>query len=426
MAENLHWLIIAIISLAFSALFSGVEIAYISSNRVKVEIDVKRGGFIGYIVNLYYKHQNLFISTILVGNNIMLVIYGMGAAALLSPWLESIYPNEFFVLVMQTLISTAVILLTGEFLPKTIFRINPNSSLKVFALPIFFFWVILYPISTFTAWLSKALMKMCGVKNADESLGVLTIGELNQYIQKSIDDTAAQEKMENEVKIFHNAIDFSSTHLRDCMTPRNEVVAVNIDTTTREELSQLFTSSGRSKILVYKADIDNVLGYIHVSELFHVDSDWKEALKPVIFAPETLLANKMMKRLLSEKRSMAVVVDEFGGTAGLVSLEDLVEEIFGDIQDEHDNKRLVARQIAPGEYEFSGRCEISDLRDNFNIDIPESEEYQTLAGYILTELGEIPAQGATIELNGFTFTIVKKSATRLELIKVTSAAEEKE
>ena len=239
-------------------------------------------------------------------------------------------------------------------------------------------------------------------------------------------DTAAQEKMENEVKIFHNAIDFSSTHLRDCMTPRNEVVAVNIDTTTREELSQLFTSSGRSKILVYKEDIDNVLGYIHVSELFHVDSDWKEALKPVIFAPETLLANKMMKRLLSEKRSMAVVVDEFGGTAGLVSLEDLVEEIFGDIQDEHDNKRLVARQIAPGEYEFSGRCEISDLRDNFNIDIPESEEYQTLAGYILTELGEIPAQGATIELNGFTFTIVKKSATRLELIKVTSAAEEKE
>ena len=426
MAENLHWLIIAIISLAFSALFSGVEIAYISSNRVKVEIDVKRGGFIGYIVNLYYKHQNLFISTILVGNNIMLVIYGMGAAALLSPWLESIYPNEFFVLVMQTLISTAVILLTGEFLPKTIFRINPNSSLKVFALPIFFFWVILYPISTFTAWLSKALMKMCGVKNADESLGVLTIGELNQYIQKSIDDTAAQEKMENEVKIFHNAIDFSSTHLRDCMTPRNEVVAVNIDTTTREELSQLFTSSGRSKILVYKEDIDNVLGYIHVSELFHVDSDWKEALKPVIFAPETLLANKMMKRLLSEKRSMAVVVDEFGGTAGLVSLEYLVEEIFGDIQDEHDNKRLVARQIAPGEYEFSGRCEISDLRDNFNIDIPESEEYQTLAGYILTELGEIPAQGATIELNGFTFTIVKKSATRLELIKVTSAAEEKE
>lgn len=423
MSESIHWLIIAVISLAFSALFSGVEIAFISSNRVKAEIDAKRGGLIGYIVNLYYKHQNLFISTILVGNNIMLVIYGMGAAALLSPWLNDIYPNEFFVLVMQTLISTAVILLTGEFLPKTIFRINPNSSLKVFALPIFFFWIILYPISTFTAWLSKMLMKMCGVKNADESLGVLTIGDLNQYIQTSIDETASQEKMENEVKIFHNAIDFSSTHLKDCMTPRNEVVAVNIDTTTREELSALFTSSGRSKILVYREDIDNVLGYIHVSELFHTDSDWKEALKPVVFAPETLLANKMMKRLLSEKRSIAVVVDEFGGTAGIVSLEDLVEEIFGDIQDEHDNRRLVARQIAPGEYEFSGRCEIGDLRDNFNIDIPESEDYQTLAGYILTEMGEIPSQGATVELEGMTFTIMKKSATRLELIKVTKAAE---
>lgn len=423
MSESIHWLIIAVISLAFSALFSGVEIAFISSNRVKAEIDAKRGGLIGYIVNLYYKHQNLFISTILVGNNIMLVIYGMGAAALLSPWLNDIYPNEFFVLVMQTLISTAVILLTGEFLPKTIFRINPNSSLKVFALPIFFFWIILYPISTFTAWLSKMLMKMCGVKNADESLGVLTIGDLNQYIQTSIDETASQEKMENEVKIFHNAIDFSSTHLKDCMTPRNEVVAVNIDTTTREELSALFTSSGRSKILVYREDIDNVLGYIHVSELFHTDSDWKEALKPVVFAPETLLANKMMKRLLSEKRSIAVVVDEFGGTAGIVSLEDLVEEIFGDIQDEHDNRRLVARQIAPGEYEFSGRCEIGDLRDNFNIDIPESEDYQTLAGYILTEMGEIPSQGSTVELEGMTFTIMKKSATRLELIKVTKAAE---
>ncbi len=417
-SSTLNWLIIAVVSLAFSALFSGVEIAYISSNRVKVEIDVKRGGFIGHIVNLYYKYQDLFISTILVGNNIMLVVYGMGAAALLSPWLESIYPNEVFVLVMQTLISTAVILITGEFFPKTIFRINPNSSLRYFALPIFCFWIVLYPISIFTAWLSKALMRLCGIKDANRSLGVLSIGELNQYIQTSIDDTAAQDKVEHEVKIFHNAIDFSSTHLRDCMTPRNEVVAVNIDTTTREMLSQLFTSSGRSKIVVYRDDIDNVLGYIHVSELFKPDSDWKAEIKPVIFAPETLLANKMMRRLLAEKRSMAVVVDEFGGTAGLVSLEDLVEEIFGDIQDEHDNRRLTARQIEPGVFEFSGRCEIGDLRDNFNIDIPESDEYQTLAGFILNNLGEIPSQGSVVDIEGMTFTILKKSATRLELIRI--------
>lgn len=413
------WLIIALVSLTFSALFSGVEIAYISSNRVKVEIDVKRGGFIGRIINLYYKYQDLFISTILVGNNIMLVIYGMGAAELLDPWLKGIYDNEVFILLMQTLISTAIILITGEFFPKTIFRINPNSSLRYFALPIFFFWVILYPISIFTAWLSKTLMRMCGIKNENHSMGMLTVGELNQYIQTSIDEQAAKDEVENEVKIFHNAIDFSSTHLRDCMTPRNEVVAINIDTTTRDELSELFTSSGRSKIVVYRDDIDNVLGYIHVSELFDPKSNWKEAIKPVIFAPETLLANKMMRRLLAEKRSMAIVVDEFGGTAGLVSLEDLVEEIFGDIQDEHDNRRLTAREVQPGVYEISGRCEIADLNETFNLDLPESDEYQTLAGFILNNLGEIPSQGDTFDIKGMTFSIIKKSATRLELIRIT-------
>lgn len=413
------WLIIALVSLTFSALFSGVEIAYISSNRVKVEIDVKRGGFMGRIINLYYKYQDLFISTILVGNNIMLVIYGMGAAELLDPWLKGIYDNEVFILLMQTLISTAIILITGEFFPKTIFRINPNSSLRYFALPIFFFWVILYPISIFTAWLSKTLMRMCGIKNENHSMGMLTVGELNQYIQTSIDEQAAKDEVENEVKIFHNAIDFSSTHLRDCMTPRNEVVAINIDTTTRDELSALFTSSGRSKIVVYRDDIDNVLGYIHVSELFDPKSNWKEAIKPVIFAPETLLANKMMRRLLAEKRSMAIVVDEFGGTAGLVSLEDLVEEIFGDIQDEHDNRRLTAREVQPGVYEISGRCEIADLNETFNLDLPESDEYQTLAGFILNNLGEIPSQGDTFDIKGMTFSIIKKSATRLELIRIT-------
>lgn len=415
------WLIITIVSLVLSALFSGVEIAYISSNRVKVEIDVKRGGFIGKIINLYYSRQELFISTILVGNNIVLVIYGMGAATLLEPcavWCH----NEAGILIIQTLISTAIILLTGEFFPKTIFRINPNSSLRVFSLPIFVFWVVLYPVSAFTTWLSKALMWMAGIRNVNHTLGVLTVGDLNQYIQTNIDERASEAKVENEVKIFHNAIDFSSTHLCDCMTPRNEIVAVNIDSTDRDELSALFTSSGRSKILVYREDIDNVLGYIHVSELFTPDSDWKEAIKPVLFAPETLLANKMMRRLLSEKRSMAIVVDEFGGTAGLVSLEDLVEEIFGDIQDEHDNARLTAREVEPGVYEFSGRCEISYLHDSFGIDLEESDEYQTLAGFILHNLGEIPVQGATIELDGWTLTILRRTATRLELIRLTKSA----
>lgn len=416
--DSLVWLIISIVSLMLSALFSGVEIAYITSNRVKVEIDMKRGGLIGRVINLYYSHQELFISTILVGNNIVLVIYGMGAATLLEPWIATWCPNEFGILLVQTIISTAIILLTGEFLPKTIFRINPNSSLRVFSLPILFFWVVLYPVSAFTTWLSKALMWLAGIRNVNQTLGVLTVGDLNQYIETNIDDPAAEAKVEHEVKIFHNAIDFSSTHLRDCMTPRNEIVAVNIDTTDRARLSALFTASGRSKILVYREDIDDVLGYIHVQELFNPDSDWKEAIKPVLFAPETLLANKMMRRLLTEKRSMAIVVDEFGGTAGLVSLEDLVEEIFGDIQDEHDNTRLIARETSPGVYEFAGRCEISYLRDTFGIDLPESDDYQTLAGLVLNRLGEIPAQGATVEVAGWTVNILRRTATRLELMRL--------
>lgn len=414
------WLIIALVSLIFSGLFSGSEIAFISSNRVQLEIDIKKGGLINRIINQFYKNQDLFISTILVGNNIMLVIYGMGAAALLEPWLEALYPNEVFVLVMQTLISTLIILLTGEFFPKAIFRINPNSSLRYFALPIYIFWITLYPIAKFTSWLSTALMRLCGIHNEGKSMGMLSIGDLNRYIETTIDESDNNALVENEVKIFHNAIDFSSTHLKDCMTPRNEMYAVDIDTTTRDELSRMFTTTGRSKIVVYRDDIDNVLGYIHVSELFDSTNNWKEAIKPVLFAPETLMANKMMRRLLSEKKSMAVVIDEFGGTAGLVTLEDLVEEIFGDIQDEHDNnRRLTARIISPGVYEFSGRCEISNLRDNYSLDIPEDDEYLTLAGYILSETGAIPDEGDTIVLGNLTFSIIKKSATRIELVRIT-------
>lgn len=415
------WIIIALISLIFSALFSGTEIAFVTSNRVRVELDMKKGGFRSKIINRFYSDPEFFISTILVGNNIVLVIYGMAAAALLDPWLESIFHNEALVLLMQTIISTAVILLTGEFLPKTIFRINPNSSLKVMAVPISFFYFTLYPISLFTSGLSKLLMKLCGIKVKDTKTGMLSVGDLNQYLETTIDDIEEEQKpVENEVKIFHNALDFSSTRLRDCMIPRNEIVTVDIDDTSRDQLSELFTSSGRSKIIVYKEDIDNVLGYIHVSELFDPQNDWKENLKPVIFAPESLLANKMMRRLLSEKRSIAIVVDEFGGTAGMVTLEDLVEEIFGDIQDEHDHSEIVEKDLGDGVFEFSGRAEIAHINDKYHLDIPEDDEYQTLAGYILVKTGEIPHENEKITLENIEFEIIKKSATRLELIKVTT------
>lgn len=413
------WVVLTAVSLVLSALFSGTEIAFITSDRVRTELDVQKGGLISKILSRFYANRDFFISSILVGNNIMLVVYGMGAAALLNPWLKSVCPNEALILLFSTLISTFVILITAEFFPKSIFRINPNASLKVFAIPVYLFYLIFYPISAFTTWVSKFFMNLFGIKSEHSHSGMLSVVDLNNYLERTIDDVnPSKNQIENEVKIFHNALDFSSTHLKDCMIPRNEIVAVNIDDTTRDELSELFTKTGRSKIVVYKDDIDEVKGYIHVSELFDPHVDWKTKLKPVLFVPEALLANKMMRRLLGEKRSMAIVVDEFGGTAGMVTLEDLVEEIFGDIQDEHDSTKSMVREIGDGIYECSGRVEIENLRENYHIDIPEEDDYQTLAGYILFNLGALPNQGEKIEIGEMVFTILKRTSTRLEQIRI--------
>lgn len=417
------WIIITALSLLVSALFSGIEIAYVTSDRVRAELDSKRGGFLSVALRRFYSKSEFFISTILVGNNIALVIYGMGAAALLTPLLSKLH-NEFLILLAQTLISTGVILLCGEFIPKTVFRINPNASLRLFALPMMLMYVALYPISLFATWLSRIMMKLVGVKDSDNSPKGLSIVDLNQYLERTIDATDESDssaELEKEVKIFHNALDFSSTPLRDCMTPRNEIFAIDIDDTDRDKLVKLFQTSGRSKILVYREDIDNIVGYIHVSELFHTDQDWRDHLKEVIFAPETLLANKMMRRLLAEKRSIAIVIDEYGGTAGMVTLEDLVEEIFGDIRDEHDREAPIARKLADGSYEFSGRTEIEQINEQFDLDLPESDEYQTLAGYILNSLGSIPGEGEILSIGNYMFKIIKGTATRLELITVTAA-----
>ena len=412
------WIIITIVSLLLSALFSGVEMAFVTSDRVRLELDVNRGGFISRIVNRFYSNSDLFISTILVGNNVVLVVYGIGAAALIEPVLENIYPNEFFVLLGQTLISTFIILLCGEFFPKTIFGINPNTSFRIMALPISVFYVILYPVSVFTSWVSRVLMRLAGVKDSDKRMRMLSVGELNDYIEETIDDMEEKkQEVDNEVKIFRNALDFSSTHVRDCMIPRNEIVAVNIDTVSRDELASIFTSTGRSKVIVYRDDIDSIIGYIHVSELFDPTIDWKEQIKPVLYTPENMLANVMMRRLLTQKRSIAIVIDEFGGTAGMLTLEDLMEEICGNIEDEHDNSRLTARETEPGVFEFSGRCDIAEINERFDLDIPEDDAYQTLAGYILHTTGTIPAQGESVLIAPYRFEILKKSANRLELIR---------
>ena len=413
------WIIVTLVSLLFSGLFSGAEMAFVTSDRVRVEIDVKQGGIIGRILRRFYANPQFFISSILVGNNIVLVIYGMGAAAMLKPLQPSLGFDDGMMLLLQTIVSTIVIIITGEFLPKTIFRINPNTSMRFIAIPIFLFYIILYPIALLATAISRGLMRLFGLKSDQVEIKMISVSDLNDYLEDTIDSLHDQkEAVGTEVKIFQNALDFSNTHLRDCMIPRNEIVAAKSDT-SYDELSKLFTSSGRSKILVYREDIDDIIGYIHVSELFDPSSDWHEHIKPVLYAPEALLANKMMRRLLNEKRAMAIVVDEFGGTAGLVTLEDLVEEIFGDIQDEHDKAAPTARDLGGGIYEFSGRCEIADLNDTYHLDIPEDDDYQTLAGYILHNLGAIPEKGETVTLGNLSIEVLRKSAARIELLRVT-------
>ena len=414
-------LIIVILSVLLSAFFSGMEIAFVSSNKVRAEIDIARGGLVNRILNVFYSHREMFISTLLIGNNIVNVVYSIAMVKLLTDPLKGMgITNEGVLLFVQTLISTLIILITAEFLPKAVFRINPNYSLRTFSLPLFMFYWLLYPISLFTEWLSEKIMHLCGVENSGEHHGVLTVDELDAYLQDAIDRHDDQHReVEREVRMFENALDFGDTRLRDCMVPRNEIVAVDVTDTTRDELVRLFTQSGLSKIVVYRGEIDNVIGFIQVSELFVTDVDWKTRIKPVIFAPETQLASKMMTSLLEKKRSMAIVLDEFGGTSGMVTLEDLVEEIFGEIEDEHDRNQLTARQVDETTYELSGRMEIEEINERFHLDLPESDDYHTIAGFLLIKHEALPAEGEVVTIDErWNITVTKKTAGRIELVRL--------
>lgn len=415
-------LIVVIVSMLFSGFFSGMEIAFVASNKVRAEIDMSKGGIANRILNVFYSNREMFISTLLIGNNIVNVIYSMAMSMLLAGYVNSLVGgNEAMQLILVTLFSTLLVLLVAEFLPKTIFRINPNYSLRTFSLPLYVCYLILYPISRFTQMLSAALMRMLGIKVNKVSVGLITAQELDAYLQENIDQREEENRtIEHEVKFFENALDFSDTRLRDCMVPRNEIVAVDVNDTSREQLVQLFSQSGLSKLVVYNEDIDNVIGFIQVSELFVTDVDWKSRVKPVLFAPETLLARKMMTNLLDKKRSMAIVLDEFGGTSGLITLEDLVEEIFGEIEDEHDRNSLVARQIDENNYEVSGRMEIEEINERFHLGVPEGDDYQTVAGYVLFNHEAIPAEGDSVEIDNFVITVLRKSAARLELLHITT------
>ncbi len=412
-------ILITVVAILFSGLFSGCEIAFVQSSKVRMEIDAARGGMVDRIIKGFSRHEDMFISTLLVGNNVVLVIYGISFSVIVNPLFEEwFHHSEALTLISNTVFSTAVILLLGEFLPKTTFRINPNFMMRLLALPLYLIYLILYPVSWFVSVISKGLMKLCGLDTGEAASARLTMDELDDYIQQSMEDRENGEAVENEVKIFRKAIDFKDTQISECMIPRNEIVAVPLAGTTREKLIKVFTATGLSKVVVYREDIDDVAGYIHISEMFNSTADWRRKLKPVIFTPETMLANKMMRRMMSEKRTLAMVVDEFGGTSGLVTLEDIVEEIFGEIEDEHDVKRLVARELPDGAYEFSGRMEISAINEDFGLDIRESEEYHTLSGYILESLQALPRQGDSFEIGDLAFRIEKMTTTRIELVRI--------
>ncbi len=410
---------ITIIAILFSGLFSGAEIAFVQSDKVRIKIDATRRGLVSRILQGFAHRADMFISTLLVGNNIALVIYGIAISVILNPILQKWFPgSEALLLICNTLISTLIILVTGEFFPKTIFRINPNFTMRLVAFPLWLIYWILYPVSWLTSALSCGLMRLFGIHQKTTDTRKLTIEQIDDYIQQTIDQTPDRRQVENEVKIFQNALDFKTTQAGECMTPRNEISAINLQTTTRHQLIHTFITTGLSKIVVYRQDIDDIVGYIHVSELFHPDTDWRTRIKPVLFAPESMLANTIMQRMLAQKKSMTIIVDEFGGTAGLVTLEDLVEEIFGEIEDEHDRKRLDYRRLPDGDYEISGRAEIERLNEELDLDIPEDDQYHTLAGYLLHTLEAFPRKGIPVDIGPLRFTVLNATETRIQLVLV--------
>jgi len=332
--------------------------------------------------------------------------------------LAGIISNHFVMVLVQTVISTLIILVTGEFLPKTLFKINPNLMLRVCAIPLFICYVILFPVSKFASGLSYLFLRIFGMKvNKEASAKAFGKVDLDYFIQSSIENAESEEELDAEVKIFQNALDFSNIKIRDCIVPRTEVVAVDL-TTTLEELKCLFVESGISKIIVYDGNIDNVVGYIHSSEMFRNPVDWRNNVKEVPIVPETMSAHKLMKLFMQQKKTIAVVVDEFGGTAGIVSLEDLVEEIFGDIEDEHDNTSYVCKQLGEREYVLSARLEIEKVNETFGLDLPESDDYLTVGGLILNRYQSFPKLHEVIEVDNYQFKIIKVTATKIELVRL--------
>ena len=407
-----------LITMILSAFFSGMEIAFVSSNRMLAQMDKEKMGISKRFLSLFFNNPNSFVSTMLVGNNIVLVVYGILIARLFD---QTIFAgmDAAFTVPADTVLSTLIILFTGEFLPKTLFQSNPNRLMQVFAFPAYLFYVILWPISRFATFLSGLILRLFRVRIPKDAIsGGFSKVDLDYLIQSSIDNARSNEEIENEVKIFHNALDFPDTKVRDWMVPRTEINSVDINTCTLDELRQKFIESGNSKIIVYTEDIDHIKGYIHSSELFKNPSSWKDGIRSMPFVPETMPAQKLMQILLQQKKSLGVVVDEFGGTSGIVSLEDIVEEIFGEIEDEHDSLKYVAKQTNEDEYLLSARLEIDKVNEMFSLDLPESEEYMTLGGLILNAYRSFPKLNEIVKIGKFEFKIIKIATAKIELVQL--------
>lgn len=424
-----------LVSMACSAFFSGMEIAFVSGNRLLVEMDKEKHGIAARIISKFYRHGNDFVSTMLVGNNIALVIYGILIANLFDSTLFA-GMDAAFTVPADTILSTLIVLFTGEFLPKTLFKSNPNQLLTIFSIPAYICYIILWPISKTATFLSKCLLRVVGIKmNKEKDEEEFSKVDLDYLVQSSIDNANDGDEIEEEVKIFQNALEFSEVKVRDCIVPRTEINAVDLKTTDINTLKQRFTESGYSKIIIYKDDIDHIIGYVHSSDMFRLTtadadkqmlSDHETLIRTMPFVPETMAASKLMKIFLQQKKSLGIVVDEYGGTSGLVSLEDIVEEIFGDIEDEHDSKQYTAKEIAPGEYLLSARLEIDKINEMFNLKLPESDEYMTLGGFILHHYQSFPKLNEVVTIGNFECKIVKNTMTKIELVRLTISEKTKQ
>ncbi|GAB4508618.1 MAG: hemolysin family protein [Allomuricauda sp.] len=425
-------LIIIIVSLLLSAFFSGMEIAFVSANKIHIEIEKKQEGFLAKVLTLLTDKPSKFIATMLIGNNIALVIYGLFMGDVLMEWFQSLLPAKYefvnvlltdFSLLSQTVISTILILLTAEFLPKVFFQIYANVLIKVFAVPAYMFYLLFSVISTFVIKVSDFVLRTLFKTEGDEVQLTFTKLELGDYINEQMETVEEEDDVDSEIQIFQNALEFSTVKAREVMVPRTEITAVEIGETPKN-LTKLFSETGYSKILVYKDSIDEIIGYVHSYELFKKPKTIKSILLPVEFVPETMLIQDILNVLTKKRKSMAVVLDEYGGTSGILTVEDIIEELFGEIEDEHDSTDLHEEQISENEYKFSARLEVDYINENYKLELPEGEEYETLGGLIVHQTGEIPEQDTEVILGRFSFKILEVSNTKIDLVKVTVHTED--